>query len=113
VRNGAQEERELKFTPAPNFNLVAVLADLTPSSTTDSDGGHSAAATPPAATGWLHADEPRTEHLHAVYYDTADLRLARSGASLRHPRGRPGPSSSRARRASRWSAPSCTSTAAR
>jgi len=58
----AQEERELKFTPAPELDLAAVFA-------TSDD---------------LWADEPSTEHLHAVYYDTADLRLTRAGASLRH-----------------------------
>jgi CHAD domain-containing protein len=63
VGQRAQEERELKFTPAPELDLAAVFAGA------DDD---------------LHADEPRTERLRAVYYDTADLRLARVGASLRH-----------------------------
>ena len=30
-------------------------------------------------------------HLDAIYYDTADLRLARSGITLRHRTGEPGP----------------------
>jgi CHAD domain-containing protein len=56
------EERELKFTPPPEFDAGA-LAELDPA---------------------LSADEPETRHLHATYYDTADLRLARAGASLRY-----------------------------
>jgi CHAD domain-containing protein len=62
VSDPAQEERELKFTPAPELDLAAVFAE-------DDD---------------LQADEPTTKRLEAVYFDTADLRLARAGASLRH-----------------------------
>jgi CHAD domain-containing protein len=64
VGRTSQVERELKFSPTASFDLATVLA---------AGGGDD-----------LHPDEPRTQHLHAVYYDTADLRLARSGASLRH-----------------------------
>ncbi len=60
--HSGHEERELKFTPPPEFE-AAVLADVDPD---------------------LSADEPETRRLHAVYFDTADLRLARAGASLRH-----------------------------
>ncbi|HEY3670856.1 MAG TPA: CYTH and CHAD domain-containing protein [Acidimicrobiia bacterium] len=70
---GSQEERELKFTPAPELDLVAALGTLADAGGTSGTGGDG-----------LHADEPRTKHFHAVYYDTADLRLARAGASLRH-----------------------------
>lgn len=59
----SEEERELKFIPPPGFDLVAALGEL---------GDE------------LHTDESRTQRQHAVYYDTADLRLARAGASLRH-----------------------------
>lgn len=54
------EERELKFTPGDVFDL-ATLGEL--------DG--------------LTPDAGDTRHLHATYFDTADLRLARAGASLR------------------------------
>jgi CHAD domain-containing protein len=57
----SQEERELKFAPAPDVELVEVLAECD-----------------------LHVEETGTEHLHATYYDTPDLRLTRAGASLRH-----------------------------
>jgi CHAD domain-containing protein len=56
-------ERELKFIAARELDLESVVADV--------DDG-------------LTADEPETRQLHATYYDTTDLRLARSGASLRH-----------------------------
>jgi CHAD domain-containing protein len=62
VGSSDQEERELKFIPPAEFDartLTTIDPDLT-------------------------ADEERTRHLHAVYYDTSDLRLARAGASLRH-----------------------------
>ncbi|MFI5047575.1 MAG: CHAD domain-containing protein [Acidimicrobiia bacterium] len=55
-------ERELKFSPGPSFELP----DL-------ADPAHG-----------IHVDEPVTSKLIAAYYDTADLRLARAGASLRH-----------------------------
>ncbi|HEX9506732.1 MAG TPA: CYTH and CHAD domain-containing protein [Acidimicrobiia bacterium] len=55
-------ERELKFMPGPLF-AVPDLTDLAPGT---------------------RADEPDTIRLHAAYFDTDDLRLARSGASLRY-----------------------------
>lgn len=61
MRGATQEERELKFAPAADIHLVAALAEC-----------------------GLQVDEAGTEELHATYYDTADLRLTRAGASLRH-----------------------------
>lgn len=59
---GAREqERELKFTPGPAFRAVDVLGHLP----------------------GLRAGDPTERTLHATYFDTADLRLARNGASLR------------------------------
>jgi CHAD domain-containing protein len=55
-------ERELKFTPGPSFRMPD-LGD---------------AATP------MRAETSETLRLQAAYFDTADLRLARAGASLRH-----------------------------
>jgi CHAD domain-containing protein len=52
------KERELKFTPGPTFRMP----DL-------HDVG---------------VGQPDTVRLQAAYFDTADLRLARAGASLRH-----------------------------
>lgn len=57
----AQEERELKFVPAGDFD-VAAAGDLGAGLTLEATG---------------------TKHQHASYYDTADLRLTRAGASLR------------------------------
>lgn len=62
VSRGSQEERELKFSPAPELDLATALTGLDD----------------------LHTESGDTQHLHAAYYDTADLRLARAGASLRH-----------------------------
>src|SRR5215470_16907547 len=56
-------ERELKFTPAPDLDLSTVVAGVGPD---------------------LTAQAPETRELHATYFDTRDLRLARAGASLRH-----------------------------
>ncbi len=67
VARQSHEERELKFLPAGDFDLAAVLARLS------TDLG-----------GELTADATTTKRLHATYFDTTDLRLARSGASLRH-----------------------------
>jgi CHAD domain-containing protein len=55
------QERELKFTPGPSFRMSELVGRLP----------------------HLHAGEPTTLTLHATYYDTVDLRLARNGASLR------------------------------
>jgi CHAD domain-containing protein len=55
-------EREVKLTPVPGFRLPA-LSDVV-------DG--------------VIARPDEILDLEAIYYDTADLRLARSGASLRH-----------------------------
>jgi CHAD domain-containing protein len=55
------EERELKFTPGPSFQMP------------DLGDGHSGITVAPA----------ETLRLQAAYFDTPDLRLARSGASLR------------------------------
>ena len=55
------QEREFKFTPGPSFRAGDVFDRL-----------------PGLRTG-----EPSNRTLHATYYDTADLRLARTGASLR------------------------------
>jgi CHAD domain-containing protein len=63
VSPGSQEERELKFSPAPELDLATALSGLGDD---------------------LHTKPRPTEHLHAAYFDTADLRLARAGASLRH-----------------------------
>jgi CHAD domain-containing protein len=63
----AHVERELKFTPSPDFDLATALGEIAG----DHDDG-------------VVGDESLTKHLHAVYFDTADLRLARSGASLRY-----------------------------
>jgi CHAD domain-containing protein len=52
------KERELKFTPGPTFRMP----DL----------------------GDVAVGQPHTIRLQASYFDTADLRLARAGASLRH-----------------------------
>jgi CHAD domain-containing protein len=62
VSEATHEERELKFTPAADFVLPGV-GDLAPG---------------------LRSDAPDSTELHATYYDTVDLRLARHGASLRH-----------------------------
>jgi CHAD domain-containing protein len=59
--SATQEERELKFTPAPEFDLATV-----------GDFGCQ-----------LSIEPAGTKHQHATYYDTRDFRLARSGASLR------------------------------
>jgi CHAD domain-containing protein len=56
-----EQERELKFTPGPSFRAGDVIERLP----------------------GLRAAEPTSRTLHATYYDTADLRLARTGASLR------------------------------
>jgi CHAD domain-containing protein len=56
------EERELKFVPAADFDVVAA-----------GDFGCGLTLEPTGA-----------KHQHATYFDTADLRLARSGASLRY-----------------------------
>jgi CHAD domain-containing protein len=56
-----QQERELKFTPGPSFRAGEVIRRLPD----------------------LHAGTPSERTLHATYFDTADLRLARTGASLR------------------------------
>ncbi|MEX2100652.1 MAG: CHAD domain-containing protein, partial [Acidimicrobiia bacterium] len=55
-------ERELKFAPGPSFRLPVL---------TDPELG-------------VHAGTPDTLRQVAVYFDTADLRLARAGASLRY-----------------------------
>jgi CHAD domain-containing protein len=62
VTNAANEERELKFVPDAGFDLGAVL-----------HGGFG-----------VKAEECETTLVHAVYYDTADFKLTRAGASLRH-----------------------------
>jgi len=62
VSPASHQERELKFTPGPSFRLPDF-----------SD----------AARG-IRADDPETVRLQAAYFDTADLRLARAGASLRY-----------------------------
>ena len=54
-------ERELKFTPGEGFQVDTALERL----------------------DHLHSGEPSVRTLHATYFDTADLRLARAGASLR------------------------------
>jgi CHAD domain-containing protein len=59
VPKEAPRERELKFTPGPSFRMPSF-----------DDGG-------------LVADPPDDLKLQAAYFDTADLRLARTGASLR------------------------------
>jgi CHAD domain-containing protein len=61
VSEAAPRERELKFTPGPSFRM--------PTFDDARDG--------------CTADETGTVRLQAAYFDTADLRLARSGASLR------------------------------
>lgn len=58
----SHQERELKFTPGPSFRL--------PNFTDRARG--------------IRADAPETLRLQATYFDTTDLRLARSGASLRY-----------------------------
>lgn len=58
---GREQERELKFTPGPSFRAGDVIERLP----------------------GLRPGDPSTRTLHASYYDTADLRLARTGASLR------------------------------
>ncbi len=55
-------EREVKLAPAPGFRLP----DLT------------------GVAPDVEAGTSETIELHATYFDTADLRLARAGASLRH-----------------------------
>jgi CHAD domain-containing protein len=62
-------EREVKLLAPPDFSLPD-LTDVLP-------GVTAAALT--------------ERHLDAIYYDTADLRLARAGITLRHRRGEPGP----------------------
>jgi CHAD domain-containing protein len=59
----SQDERELKFSPAPELDLATALTGL-------GDG--------------LRTEPLPTKELHAAYFDTADLRLSRAGASLRH-----------------------------
>jgi CHAD domain-containing protein len=56
-----EQERELKFSPGPSFRAGDVIGRLS----------------------GLHAGTPSERTLHATYFDTADLRLARTGASLR------------------------------
>jgi CHAD domain-containing protein len=58
-------EREVKLGAWPGF----VLPDL--------DG----------LADWVGAAEPGVHHLDALYYDAADLRMARSGITLRHRTG--------------------------
>ena len=58
----SHQERELKFSPGHAFRLP----DFT-------DPGRG-----------IHADAAETLRLQAAYFDTTDLRLARSGASLRY-----------------------------
>ncbi len=55
-------EHELKFTPAPSFQLPSL---------TDLEHG-------------VRAGQPEELRLQAFYFDTDDLRLSRSGASLRY-----------------------------
>lgn len=57
-----EREREIKLAVPVSFRLPPL---------TDTDGG-------------VFQGAPETVELDAVYYDTADLRLARAGASLRH-----------------------------
>jgi CHAD domain-containing protein len=59
VSGATNEERELKFLPETGFDFAAV------------DGLE------------LKIEPAATKRLHAVYYDSADYRLARAGASLR------------------------------
>ncbi len=61
MNNGSTVERELKFTPAPELDVA------------DIDGLDHELTLEPAGT----------KKLRATYYDTADYRLARTGASLR------------------------------
>ena len=61
MSNGSTVERELKFMPAPELDVA------------DIDGLDDELTLEPAGT----------KHLRATYYDTADYRLARTGASLR------------------------------
>jgi CHAD domain-containing protein len=56
-----ERERELKFSPEPGFRADEAIAGL------DS----------------VRVGDPDVRTLHATYYDTADLRLARAGSSLR------------------------------
>src|SRR3954462_7774784 len=58
----SHEERELKFVPDADFDLTAA-----------GDFGVDVTVEPLG-----------TKHQHATYYDTADYRLARAGASLRY-----------------------------
>ncbi len=62
MSSSSPQERELKFTPGPSFRMPD-LADPRAGLTTE-----------PA----------ETLRLQATYFDTADLRLARAGASLRY-----------------------------
>jgi CHAD domain-containing protein len=62
AENGPQEERELKFVPDADFDL-----------STAGDFGVD-----------LTVERADTLHQHATYYDSADYRLTRAGASLRH-----------------------------
>jgi CHAD domain-containing protein len=61
VGGSVNEERELKFVPGADFDLAAA-GTLGPGLTVEPAG---------------------TKHQHATYYDTADHRLTRAGASLR------------------------------
>ena len=60
--NGSQEERELKFVPDADFDLSAA-----------GDFGVDVTVEPAG-----------TKQQHATYFDSADYRLTRAGASLRH-----------------------------
>src|SRR4051794_40969295 len=59
--SSSMRERELKFSPGPSFRMHDLVEGLND----------------------LEAGAPTEQTLHATYYDTIDLRLARSGASLR------------------------------
>jgi CHAD domain-containing protein len=62
VPTPSAEERELKFTPGPSFRMPDFA---------DPDAG-------------ITTEPAETLRLQAAYFDTPDLRLARSGASLRY-----------------------------
>src|SRR5215207_4860184 len=62
VSSGPQAERELKFVPEGDFDL-----------STAGDFGVD-----------VTVERTDTLHQHATYYDSADYRLTRAGASLRH-----------------------------
>jgi CHAD domain-containing protein len=86
VSRSVPVERELKLRVPPGFRLSDVHGphDGTPASSALPNEGASGGRLAALDGAGVVASEPSTERLSTTYFDTADLRLARWGCSLRH-----------------------------